>query len=290
MRRQVQHGRQSVRGDEAGTITRVNSGKRHGRDRSGLTLELRAQRSSDGASWTGWRQLGTDFNGTFTSDPTAVVGGDGRIALFARDTQGYVRQSAQVHPGRSGVEDQPHAQWSAWERITTGHDVRSGSDIAAVVNIAGKFGSLLQVFANDSAGKLWTVTQSFAGSHSQPMGEWAEPQILRGEFASSPVVATSLDGRLHVFGTRPSDDRIVYRSQVTRWRPGTRITPTCRPTRTGTGTPAAPPGPMAQVRTSRPSWMWGTGGWSCSRCASTTGRSSTAGRPRRPGPGTTSPT
>lgn len=173
----------------------------------------RAQRAVGDSAWTGWRQLTAGFAGKLTGDPVAVTGGDGRIALFSRDGNGYLRHSAQVRPGRPGTGDQPYTQWSGWGRLTEERGVREGSDIAVAVNVVGKFGTLLQVFAN--GGKhLWTMTQSVAGDAAHPRGKWAESEALRAAFLSSPVAASGPDGRLHVFGLRSSDGRVAYRSQV----------------------------------------------------------------------------
>ncbi|EFF92694.1 mucin-1 [Streptomyces sp. e14] len=114
----------------------------------------RVQKAPNGTSWSKWEAL----PGTWAGSPTAVVGGDGRITVFARKDDGRLRLTAQKKPSTS-QSPLPADNWSAWTEIGTGYT----GNVALAVNIR-KSGAKLQVFGNRNDGHLWTVTQSQPGT------------------------------------------------------------------------------------------------------------------------------
>ncbi|MFZ4299986.1 hypothetical protein ACOZE3_18980 [Streptomyces cinereoruber] len=165
----------------------------------------RVQNAPNATGWSAWEAL----PGTWAGNPTAVVGGDGRIAVLARKSDGRLRVTAQK--GTSTQHDPlPGDNWSDWREIGTGHT----GNVAVAVNTRKK-GTLLQVFGNRSDGRLWTVTQTEPGTPGNPTGDWAADggQRIGPAVSGRPVVVTHTDGRLAVFGV-DAQDRVAYRTQT----------------------------------------------------------------------------
>ncbi|WP_343243509.1 hypothetical protein [Streptomyces sp. SID8499] len=163
----------------------------------------RVQKAPNGTSWSKWEAL----PGTWAGSPTAVVGGDGRITVFARKDDGRLRLTAQKKPSTS-QSPLPADNWSAWTEIGTGYT----GNVAVAVNIR-KSGAKLQVFGNRNDGHLWTVTQSQPGTPAKPAGVWAAGKKIGPAVPGRPVVVTHTDGRLAVFGV-DAENRVAYRTQT----------------------------------------------------------------------------
>lgn len=164
----------------------------------------RVQKAANGTAWSGWEAL----RGTWAGNPAAVVGGDGRITLFGRKSDGTLKVTGQKR--RSSFEDPlPEDNWSDWKEIDTGYT----ANVTVVGNIR-EDGTLFQVFGNRSDGRLWTLTQSKPGTDRKPAGVWATAahRTLGPAVPGRPVVATHTDGRLAVYSI-DAENRVAYRTQ-----------------------------------------------------------------------------
>lgn len=163
----------------------------------------RVQKDPNGAEWSRWESL----PGTWAGSPAAVVAGDGRISVVARKPDGRLRVTAQKVPGTPRTP-LPEDNWSEWKQIGTEH---TGNPAVAVNTV--RAGTLLQVFANRSDGRLWTVTQTAPGTGQDPAGVWSTAERIGPAAPGRPVVTTHSDGRLAVFGVN-AEDRVAYRTQT----------------------------------------------------------------------------
>jgi hypothetical protein len=152
--------------------------------------------------WT-WTNLG---GGDLSGNPTAVVSGDGSIAVFARSTSDTVKYLMRIRDG-SGFR--------AWEQWATLDALGTGSQSVAAAVVPHSSGSLLQVFANDSSGKLMTVTQTVPRSST-----WTQAtSVMDGPLQSAPIVVAGGEGRLVVFGLAGKGRKLVIRGQTAMANP-----------------------------------------------------------------------
>ncbi len=117
-----------------------------------------------------------DQGGTMASEPSLARNQDGRLELFARFTDGIVRQKWQTTA---------NGGWSAWYNTS----FAATSAPALFKNLDGR----LQVFARGNDGALWTSAQTSAG------GGWTSWWSLGGSITGDPAVQQQDDGRLIVF-------------------------------------------------------------------------------------------
>jgi uncharacterized protein (TIGR03437 family) len=121
-----------------------------------------------------WINLG----GAITGRPTAAKNADGRVEVFARNTDNSVGHIAQNATGSS--------KWAAWANL--GGAVIS--DPVVGVNQDGR----LEVFALGRDNAIWHAAQAAAGSAS-----WSAWSSLGGQGKDDPAVSANADGRLEVF-------------------------------------------------------------------------------------------
>lgn len=151
----------------------------------GRNREL-VQRSWNGSTWSGWKNLGGDLSAA----PTVTSSRPGRLDVFVRGAGGDL-----VH--RFFVD----GRWSGW--INLGGDLTSAP--AAVSPSPGR----IDVFVRGAKGEL--VQRTHAG------GRWGGWRNLGGSLSSAPAAIAFAPNRLEVFVRRP-DLTLVQRSyDGSRW-------------------------------------------------------------------------
>jgi hypothetical protein len=125
------------------------------------------------------------------STASAIVDSSDRIWLFFTD---YSYSNVWMR------ERDPYANWTSWIDL---HGINAGKSIATVIDSQGR----VVIFVRSTDNRIWQNRQSSAGSTSF-VGWSALPAGIT--FASDPVVAANLDGRLEVVAATSSNT--VYHS------------------------------------------------------------------------------
>ncbi|HWF08880.1 MAG TPA: hypothetical protein VG297_10465 [Bryobacteraceae bacterium] len=125
------------------------------------------------AAAASWVNLG----GTITGRPAATKNVDGRLEVFARNSDNTLGHIVENSPGT--------AQWSAWSSL--GGPITS--DPAVGVNKDGR----LEVFALGTDNAIWHTAQLTAGGAG-----WSGWSSLGGQGVDDPTVIANADGRLEV--------------------------------------------------------------------------------------------
>jgi hypothetical protein len=111
-----------------------------------------AWQSAPGSTWTGWTDLGGDFQGTPAIVPVDDGGlTSGGLEAFAISTSGQLETAAQSSPGSA---------WGGWTAL--GGDF-AGTPVVVPITASGVT-SGFEVFAISTSGQLETAWQTTPGS------------------------------------------------------------------------------------------------------------------------------
>jgi hypothetical protein len=149
---------------------------------------------SNGAIWHAWEQsvngswgqfasLGAPFSGAFTGDPAVGINPDGRLEVFATNTDGNVYHSWQNAPGGG---------WTAF--YTLGHPAAGG--FTGIPSVATNTDGRLELFSTGPDGRVYHAWQGAPG------GGWTGWYSLglagTGQFKSDVAPGRNGDGRLEI--------------------------------------------------------------------------------------------
>jgi len=138
------------------------------------------------STWSGWSNLGTPTAGTALSRLAVGQNEDGRLEVFAIDSDGSLWHTYQPKPGQG--------PWSGWASLGTPTGGIALYTLAVGQNKDGR----LEVFAIGSNGSLWHTYQPKPGQG--PWSDWASlgtPTV--GVKLYTLAVEQNKDGRLEVF-------------------------------------------------------------------------------------------
>jgi len=139
-------------------------------------------------NWAG----GDEIVGNVDRAPTIARNSDGRLILFAGDSDGKYWWTIQNTAGTDS--------WSSWWCLL-------GGTVSAPV-IGTNADGRLQLFAVRDDNSVWTSSQTAAGGYS-----WSDWGPLNGAIAGAVAVAVDADGRLEILG-RGKDNALWRNSQV----------------------------------------------------------------------------
>ena len=133
-----------------------------------------------------WTSLGSPPSVNLIVSPHVVQTIDGRLEVFALDSQ-----QALWNTGQSA----PNGTWNPWASVAGPPNMKVGEGPVVGTNADGR----LEVFTLDAQGGLWHIWQT------SPGGGWSQWVSLGDPFAKAPLdlptftLARNGDGRLEVF-------------------------------------------------------------------------------------------
>ncbi|MEV5765391.1 CHAP domain-containing protein [Micromonospora sp. NPDC052213] len=197
-----------------------------------------------GAAYGPWQRIGD--RGSFTGNPSAIVGGNETIVVYARGTDDKIYGVGQPSPG---------AAFGGWGMIGTGQPTFA-SDPTTVMTPDGE----IAIYARGSDGYVWGTAQSGPGS---AFGAWvkigtggagiaSEPHVIIGANDTIVIYARGTDGKIHGVG-QPSPGAAFGTWQTIG---------TGQPTdgfKTAPSAVVTPSGAIAVYATGVDGYVWGSG-------------------------------